>query len=85
MSFYIFGNYEINKNKKLLEQVDEKVFVKIVSPNFELEYNLSEKAIEERFKKLIKLVTQIKIKNIIYLARGCFSGYSYEEVLILKI
>ena len=85
LSFYIFGNYEINKNKKLLEQVDEKVFVKIVSPNFELEYNLSEKAIEERFKKLIKISNPDKNKKTLFIwPEGVFSGYSYEEVLIFK-
>ena len=83
--FLYFWKHEINKNKKLLEQVDEKVFVKIVSPNFELEYNLSEKAIEERFKKLIRISNPDKNKKTLFIwPEGVFSGYSYEEVLIFK-
>ena len=35
-SLYIYGNYEINKNKKLLENNRQSIFVKIISPNFDL-------------------------------------------------
>ena len=51
-SLYIYGNYEINKNKKILKSVSEKIYVKIISPNFDLKYGLSIEEIEERFKKL---------------------------------
>ena len=54
LSLYIYGNYEINKNKKTLKNVKEKIYVKIISPNFDLQYGLSSKEIEERFKKLIR-------------------------------
>ena len=50
LSLFIFGNYEINKNKIKLSEVNDKVFVKIVSPNFDLKYGLTEEQIEERFK-----------------------------------
>ena len=30
LGLYIFGNYEINKNKKFLDKIDEKIFVKII-------------------------------------------------------
>ena len=51
---YIYGNYEINKNNKLLEQNNEKFFVKVISPNFDLKYGLSKSDIEDRFKQLIR-------------------------------
>ena len=38
LSIYIYGNYENNKNKKILENQNEKIYVKIISPNFNLEY-----------------------------------------------
>ncbi len=85
LGFYIFGNHEINKNKKLLEKVDEKVFVKIISPNFELKYDLSVKAIEKRFEKLIRISNPDKNKKTLFIwPEGVFSGYSYEEVLVFK-
>ena len=43
---FIFGNYEINKNKKILEEANEKKYVKIISPNFNLEYGLSLKKLK---------------------------------------
>ena len=40
---YILGSYEINKNENNLKAVDKKVNVKIISPNFKLEYGLNMK------------------------------------------
>ena len=54
LGLYIYGNYEINKNKKFLENNDEKIYVKIISPNFDLQYGLTTNEIEERFKKLVR-------------------------------
>ena len=73
LSLYLYGNYEINKNKNFLKSINEKIYVKIISPNFDLEYGLNIKAIEERFNKLVKYSDPDKEKkNIIYLARGSF-------------
>ena len=85
LTLYIYGNYEINKNKKVLETIENKVFVKIVSPNFDLEYGLNEKEIEERFKKLIRYSNPDKEKKTLFIwPEGVFSGYSYEEVYAFK-
>ena len=40
LSFYIYGDYKINNNKKILNLIDDKIYVKVVSPNFDLKYNL---------------------------------------------
>ncbi len=81
----IFGNYEINKNKKKVESIEDKIYVKIVSPNFDLKYGLSVKQIEERFKKLIKYSDPIKDKETLFIwPEGVFSGYSYDEIFIFK-
>ena len=64
MGTYIFGNYEINKNKKVLNDIDKKIFVKIISPNFDLEYGLNQQEIEERFKKLIRYSEPDKRKKL---------------------
>ena len=82
---YIFGNYEINKNYKLIDNTKNKIFVKIISPNFNLEYDLSRTNIEERFKKLIRYSEPNKDKKTLFIwPEGVFSGYSYDEILIFK-
>ncbi|MDC3157222.1 apolipoprotein N-acyltransferase, partial [Candidatus Pelagibacter bacterium] len=85
LGLFIFGNYEINKNKKRLDKINEKVFVKIISPNFDLRYGLTEEEIEERFKKLIRYSNPTKEKKTLFIwPEGVFSGYSYEEISIFK-
>ena len=82
---YIYGNFEINRNKKILKVTKEKIFVKIISPSFDLEYNLDDKKIENRFKKLVKYSSPDKnIKTLFIWPEGVFSGRSYEEVLNFK-
>ena len=85
LSLFIYGNYKINKNNKLLKTIDEKVLVRIVSPNFDLKYNLSKSNIEERFKKIIRYSEPDKNQKTIFIwPEGVFSGYSYNDVLPFK-
>jgi len=85
LSFYIYGNYTINKNKKFLENVSEKTYVKIISPNFDLQYELSIQEIKERFKKLIRYSDPNMKKQTLFIwPEGVFSGYSFEQILIFK-
>ena len=70
--FYIYGNYEINKNKKILQTEKEKVNVKIISPNFDLEYGLSTDEIETRFKKLIRYSNPDKKRKLYLYGRKGF-------------
>ena len=44
--FYIYGDHTLNQNKKFLEKID-KDNVKVISPNFELEYGLSLNDVEK--------------------------------------
>ncbi len=85
LGIYIFGNYEINKNKKFLENLNKKIYVKIVSPNFKLEYGLDQKEIEDRFKRLIRYSNPDKDKKTLFIwPEGVFSGYTFDDVLIFK-
>ena len=85
LTLYIYGNYEINKNNKFLANSNEKIYVKIISPNFNLQYGLSVREIEERFKKLIRYSEPNKEKKTLFIwPEGVFSGYSYNEILIYK-
>ena len=50
-----------------------------------MEYGLSAKEIEERFKKLIKYSDPVKEKKTLFIwPEGVFSGYSYDEILKFK-
>jgi len=85
LCLYIFGNYETNKNKELIDKINNKIFVKIISPNFELKYGLSEEEIIMRLKKLIKISDPNKNKKTLFVwPEGVFSGYSYKEILPFK-
>ena len=85
LGFYIYGNLKINKNNNLINNFDEKIFVKIISPNFDLEYGLDQNEIKERFKKLIRYSDPDKDKKTLFIwPEGVFSGYSYDEILIFK-
>ena len=85
LSVYIFGNYTINANKDFLNKIDKKIFVKIISPNFDLKYGLTEEQIEEKLKKLIRYSDPNKDKRTLFIwPEGVFSGYSYSEVLVFK-
>jgi apolipoprotein N-acyltransferase len=83
--FYIYGNFEINQNDKYLNKIENKIFVKIVSPNFDLKYRLGKDEIEKRFKKIIRYSDPDKKKKTLFIwPEGVFSGYSYDEILIFK-
>tara|TARA_B100001057_G_scaffold500440_1_gene615505 strand:- start:2683 stop:4245 length:1563 start_codon:yes stop_codon:yes gene_type:complete len=85
LTLYIFGNYVINQNKKLLNNTNKRIYVKIISPNFDLKYELTQDEIEERFKKLIRFSNPDKTKKTLFVwPEGVFSGYSYNEIQIFK-
>ena len=85
LSLYIYGNYEINKNNEILKSVKERVYVKIISPNFDLRYGLSLKEIEDRFNKLVRYSDPEKKRETLFIwPEGVFSGYSYDQIKIFK-
>ena len=85
LGLFIFGNYKINQNKNRLEETNKKIFVKIISPNFKLEYGLSKDKIKERLRKLIRFSDPDKSKQTLFIwPEGVFSGYSYDEISSFK-
>ena len=85
LTFYIYGNYITNQNQKYLNSINEKFYIKVISPNFKLEYNLSETDIENRLKKLVRYSEPKKnLKTLFIWPEGVFSGYSFEEIKFLK-
>ena len=85
LSSFIYGNFIINNNEKILNESDKKIFVKIVSPNFDLKYGLSKKEIQERLEKLIRYSNPSKERRTLFIwPEGALSGYSYSEILMFK-
>tara|TARA_B100000575_G_scaffold237833_1_gene200074 strand:+ start:692 stop:2254 length:1563 start_codon:yes stop_codon:yes gene_type:complete len=85
LSLHIYGNYKINKNKNYLTKVKDKVYVKVISPKFDLEYGLSADKIEERFKRLVRYSDPDKNRKTLFIwPEGVFSGYSFSEILVFK-
>ncbi len=82
---FIYGETTINNNQKVLTSINTKFNIKVISPNFELEYGLSKDQIIKRFEKLIRYSAPNKnLKTLFVWPEGVFSGYSYEELTILK-
>ena len=82
---YLYGNYSLNSGQKKLKTYKETVNVKVISPNFDLEYGLDYKDIENRLRKLIRYSDPVNnTKTIFIWPEGVFSGYSYNEILRLK-
>ncbi len=85
LGLYIYGNFEINKNKKTLKKINEKINVKIISPNFELVYGLKINQIKDRMEKLIKYSDPNSSKKTLFIwPEGIFSGYNYNEIKVFK-
>ena len=84
-SLYIYGDFVINKNKKLLVQNNQSIFVKIISPNFDLEFGLDKNQIEKRLKNLIRYSDPVKNQKTLFIwPEGVFSGYSFNDIKIFK-
>ena len=80
-SFFIYGNHSINKNNTELKTTNKKFNIKVVSPNFKLEYGLNDKDIEIRLNKLIKISEASNDPKTLYIwPEGVFSGYSFDEL-----
>ena len=81
--FYLFGTFKINTNKAIINYLkkDDKIYTKVVSPNFKLEYNTSILQIEKKLKKLIKFSEPDPQKNTLFVwPEGVFAGYTFKEI-----
>ena len=83
--FYIYGNHSINLNKENLRLIDQKINVKVVSPNFKLKYGLTIEEIETRLKKLIRYSEPNSEENTLFIwPEGVFSGLNFEQITKFK-
>ena len=80
---FIYGSSVIKKNNELVSDYDQSklLFVKSVSPNLDLKYNLSESEIENNIKNLIRYSEPEENKKTLFIwPEGAFSGYSYDQI-----
>ena len=82
---YVYGNLTITKNNKYLENKklnsENSIFVKIISPNFDLKYNLSNVDMSENILKLIKYSAPDKNKQTLFIwPEGVFTGFNLEQI-----
>ncbi len=81
---YMYGNYVLNTNEiKLKKNLEQNNFIniKIISPNFDLKYNLSSSQVEERMNKLIKYSDVEKNKKTLFIwPEGALSGKYFFEI-----
>ena len=82
---YIYGDYSINQNKKKLENIENKYNIKVISPNFKIEYDFFKDQIEKRLQYLIRYSNPEKnLKTLFIWPEGVFSGYNFSQIKILK-
>jgi apolipoprotein N-acyltransferase len=82
---FIYGSSVIKKNNKYLNQIKlnskNSIFTKIISPNFDLKYNLSSEDIDNNISKLIKYSAPEKNKKTLFVwPEGVFTGYNFEQI-----
>ena len=85
---FLYGSYVINNDNKKYDKLElneqNSINVKIVSPNFELEYNPSKQRIQESLAKLIRYSDPDQKETIFIWPEGIFAGYEFSEILEYK-
>ena len=86
-SIYIYGTYVINKNKGIINYLSngDKLYTKVVSPNFELKYYTTKEEVEQKIGKLIKFSDPNKnYKTLFVWPEGVFAGYNFNDIYEFK-
>ncbi len=84
---YIYGTTSINKNKGLINYLEskDKIYTKVISPNFKLEYNSSINEIENKLKKLIRISDPEKQTVTLFIwPEGVFTGFNLNDIFKFK-
>ena len=85
---YLYGNYLLNNHIESQKYLNETKFIniKIISPNFELKYNLSDEELYQRINKLIRYSNPEKSKKTLFIwPEGALSGEYFYEIDIRKM
>ncbi len=80
-SFYIFGSYKINTDQEAKESVLKTVYVKVISPNFDMRYIHSDEEIKNTIKKIVTYSDPDPNKETIFIwPEGIFAGVYLEDL-----
>jgi apolipoprotein N-acyltransferase len=82
---YIYGSSVIKKNNiylnKLELNLENSIFTKIISPSFDLKYNLTNEEVLENIEKLIKYSAPEKNKKTLFVwPEGVFTGFNLQQI-----
>ncbi|MFL2890110.1 MAG: apolipoprotein N-acyltransferase [Pelagibacteraceae bacterium] len=84
-SNYLYGSFKINQDKQKYSvnalNAQDLINLKIISPNFDLKYNLELTEIEKKIKQLIKYSEpQVKKNTLFIWPEGVFVGSNYKDL-----
>ena len=87
---YIYGSSIIKKNDKYLTDLklnlENSIYIKIISPSFDLKYNLSNNDLTSNISKLIKYSEPETNKKTLFVwPEGAFTGFDFEQIKQYKI
>ena len=82
---YIYGSSIIKKNDNnflnLKLNLDNSIYTKIISPGFDLKYNLSNSDLRKNILNLIKYSDpKNKIKTLFVWPEGVFTGFNFDQI-----
>jgi len=84
LSNYIYGSLLIKKNNENLLNIhsnEKSIYIKIISPNLDLKFNLENKDIKKNINKLIKYSDpDSKTKTLFVWPEGVFSGLEFNQI-----
>jgi apolipoprotein N-acyltransferase len=82
---YIYGSFVLNKSESIAKNNNQFLNIKVVSPNFNLKYNLSIKDLDVLLDNLIKYSEPAKNKKTIFIwPEGVFAGHSFDGIKNFK-
>jgi apolipoprotein N-acyltransferase len=87
---YIYGSSIIKKNNENIAKLEfnseNSIYIKIISPSFNLKYNLSNIDLSENISNLIKYSNPENSKKTLFIwPEGVFSGFNLEQIRQYKI
>ena len=84
LSNYIYGSLLIKKNNENLLNIhsnEKSIYIKIISPNLDLKFNLENEDIRKNINKLIKYSDpDSKTKTLFVWPEGVFSGLEFNQI-----
>ena len=90
LSNYIYGSSIIKKNDENFDNLklnsENSIYTKIISPSFDLKYNLSNSDLKENILNLIKYSEPEQNKQTLFVwPEGIFTGFNFKQIKEYKI